>query len=119
MAAPYVFPSIFSIGGVPLIDFVGFITSGEGAFLIECLPAVRIMHPNFALTNEVSMIILNLKVVNLLRRARRSRNKLNRRPRSRDYAAADAQLARFNKPAPDDIERMLARRLYSFAVIEG
>ena len=76
------------------------------------------MHPDFALTNEVSMKVRDLEVVNRLRRARFGGNELNARPRSRDDARTDAQLARFDEAKSDDVERMLARRLDSFAVAE-
>ena len=46
----------------------------------------EIMHPNFALTNEVSMIIRDLEVVNRLRRARRGCSQRNARPGARDDA---------------------------------
>ena len=76
------------------------------------------MHPNFAASNEVSMIIRNLEIVNRLRLTRDRRNKLNRRPGARDDAATDAQLARFDETTLDDVERMFACRLDSFAVAE-
>ena len=74
------------------------------------------MHPNFAASDKVSMVIRDLEVVNRLRFASDSRNQRNRRPRTRDDAGADAQLARFDKATIHDVERMLARGLDNFAV---